>query len=91
MEILKLNETYSISDNSREGWKLNGNTHYEESGNINLNVDVNNELGEHIGSMSYNKSTDGKIYMSVCIDEVLRNEFITYANDIVDSVLTHFA
>lgn len=91
MEIVKTNESYNITDKTDAGWALSGNVHNEVSGNINMNADVRNELGEHIGSMHYNRPTDGKVHMSVNVDENMRDEFTSYVDTVIDSVLAHFA
>ena len=91
MEITRINESYTISDKTELGWSLNGSVNNEVSGNLNVNADVYNELGEHVGSMHYNKPLEGMIHFSVNVSEDKRDEFTNYVDTVIESVLAHFS
>lgn len=91
MEITRINESYTISDKTELGWSLNGNVNNEVSGNLNMNADVYNELGEHVGSMHYSKPLEGMVHVSVNVNEDKRDEFTNYVDTVIESVLAHFS
>lgn len=91
MEITRINESYTISDKTELGWSLNGNINNEVSGNLNMNADVYNELGEHVGSMHYSKPLEGMVHVSVSVNEDKRDEFTNYVDTVIESVLAHFS
>ena len=91
MEITRINESYTISDKTELGWRLNGNVNNEVSGNLNMNADVYNELGEHVGSMHYSKPLEGMVHVSVNVNEDKRDEFTNYVDTVIESVLAHFS
>ena len=61
----------------------------EVSRNLNMNADVYNELGEHVGSMHYSKSLKGMVHFNVSEDK--RDEFTNYVDTVIESVLAHFS
>ena len=91
MEITRINESYTISDKTELGWRLNGNVNNEVSGNLNMNADVYNELGEYVGSMHYSKPLEGMVHVSVNVNEDKRDEFTNYVDTVIESVLAHFS
>ena len=90
MEITKVNESYNITDKTDLGWSLSGSVYSETSGSLNINAEVYNELGEHIGSMSYYKPLEGKVNFSINVNESNRDDFSNYADTVVDTVLKKF-
>lgn len=91
MEITKINESYSIQDKTDLGWEMNGNAYLEANGGMNLNGDVRDELGEHIGNFSYHKPVEGHVNLSLNVSEEKRNDFGKYVDTVIEAVLVDFA
>lgn len=90
MEIIKINESYSINDKTDLGWEMNGNAYVEVNGNMNLNGDVRDELGDNIGNFSYHKPVEGHISLSLNVSEEKRNDFGKYVDTVIKAVLVDF-
>ena len=94
MDIVKINESYRITDNdSGNNWKMEGTASHEVEGSININFSVSKtgELEEYIGNFSYNKPIEGNIDANFNVSEENRDSFVAYADTVIDAVLTHFS
>lgn len=88
MEIVKQNCNYTITD-THENWKLSGNVSKEVNGNININFSVysTGELSSEVGYYNVSKGTD-KVNVSYSVSDANKEAFITYADSVVNNVLT---
>ncbi len=88
MEIVKRNCNYTITD-THEGWNLTGDVTKDVDGRININLRVSStgELTSEVGTYYYAK--DGNmIYANFSVSEASKEAFLTYADSIVNQVLT---
>jgi hypothetical protein len=99
MEIVKVNEQYSINGVLENEWKIFGNISYESNhsgGNLHLNADVkilsNSEEGidQFIGNIYYFKPVEGNVQISYSCSEELRDEMTQKVNSVIDFVLDYF-
>jgi predicted class III extradiol MEMO1 family dioxygenase len=87
MEIVKQNESFTLKD-SNEVYELNGSINRSISGSLNIHFSVNQVEGGRVGDCSYNKySESGDVNFSVNCVEGKRDEFTSYADTVIDSVL----
>ena len=87
MELVKQNENYAFSDKLENGWVVNGNASHETGGALSLSININLELGDHIGNFYYHKPVEGNINMNYNLPENKRDEIIAYADSVIDFVL----
>lgn len=93
MEIVKQNETYQIFDINEKGWEMTGTANKDVSGSLTISfaVSKSEELVESIGDCTYSKPfNNGMISVSYSVSEVKRDEFVSYMDSVIDSVLQHF-
>lgn len=91
MEITKQNENYNITDTTSNGWSVSGSATKEESGSVSINFTANTDLGS-VGYMNYYKPVDTDVISAnYTVSEANRDEFCTYADTVIDTVLTKFA
>ena len=89
MELTKLNEAYTLVDNN-ESWMTSGNVTVETNGNVNIsaNTTLKTETSENQwGSLNYQKTTEGKTFVSYNFDGAYKNDYVDYAESLVASVL----
>ena len=93
IEIEKQNETYKISETASNGWKMTGSADNNTDGScsINFSVTKSGELTEDIGSCSYFKPVgEGMVSVNYNVTEANRDEFVSYVDTVIDSVLAKF-
>lgn len=90
MEITKHNEIFNLKETT-DVYNTSGSINRETSGTLNINININNLSGDHVGNCNYSKfSETNDIHFSVnCVDEN-REELSIYANSIIDSALEYF-
>lgn len=95
MEIVKTNETYQISDTKAEkGWKMTGTVTKDTIGStvINFYVTKSDELGGEVGNGHYNKEPNSdRVNINYSTYESKETDFVTYMQEIVETVKTNFA
>lgn len=90
MELIKTSENYSISD-KKENWVVTGSVSSETKGSLNLNVSVNLESGEHIGSFSYSRwEANSNVNINYSVSEENRDALVAYSDTLIDWVLEQF-
>lgn len=88
MEIIKTNCQYSISDTAENGWSTNGSLTKEVSGNINVNINTNDALGQQVGNYYYNSGMSDMISININVKPELKDEFVTYAEKIISEAIS---
>lgn len=94
MEIIKQNEMYQITDTAENGWTMTGNVSKDASGSMNISFAVGKpgELVENIGDFNYYKPLEtSMVTVNYNTTEANREEFTTYADTVIQTVLEHFA
>lgn len=94
MEIVKQNETFSLSDLTADGWSMTGSANKAVGGDLSLNFSVSKpgELMEEIGDFNYIKPfSNSKININCNVAEINRDKFMTYADTVIDTVIAHFS
>lgn len=95
MEIVKTNEMYQISDTkSEKGWEMTGTATKDTNGSIGISFSVMKpgELVEEIGNGNYNmEQGSNRVGISYNTYESQKAEFVTYMEEIIEAVKTHFA
>lgn len=94
IEIEKQNEVYRISDTAENSWVVTGTAENHSDGSCNINFSVNKPGGllEDIGSCSYYKPVEqGMVSVNYNVSEANRDEFVTYVDTVIDTVLAKFA
>lgn len=91
MELIKLNEAYTIIDDN-EKWMTSGNVTKEMNGCININffTTLRTDLGEgenRWGSLYYSVNPDGGINASYNFEGSYKEDFVDYAEGIVAQIL----
>ena len=91
MEIIKLNEYYSIVS-PHEDWEYRGNIDYQPKYSIRLNLTINDKENEGLcGDIYYNIGQE-KI-SSISFNNIPKEKeeiFTKYANQIIEEVLEYF-
>lgn len=92
ISITKQNETYNISETAENGWVMKGTASYNTDGTCNVSFTVNKSGGltEDIGNCSYYKPIDGMVSVNYNVAEANRDEFVTYVDTVIDTVLAKF-
>lgn len=90
MELIKLNENFQLKDKSQNGWLAIGTVGYSVAGDVYISASVDNELEIPIGRLTYHKPVQGDILLEYDISEDLRDEFITYIDTLINSILKYF-
>ena len=83
MEITKTNCQYSITDTSAEGWSANGNLTKEVSGNINVNLNVNDALGQNVGNYYYNSGMSDMLNININVKPEHKGKFVAYCENLI--------
>lgn len=83
MEITKTNCQYSITDTSAEGWSANGNLTKEVSGNINVNLNVNDALGQSVGNYYYNSGMSDMLNININVKPEHKGKFVAYCENLI--------
>lgn len=86
MELIKLNEAYTLTDNTEKGWSINGQVTKENNGIVNINFSVNNNIA-HIGTYNYTSHLDNNISINVNSTKESNDELIEYGDKLVDEIL----
>lgn len=91
MELNKINEAYTLTDITKDNWKVSGQAIKENDGSISINFSVtdNNTLDyKHLGNYGYNIPIDGQ---SVSVNYNCRKEcyetFIKYSENLILQIL----
>ena len=87
MEIIKISETFSLTDSLPNGWKVNGTVSSEVSGNIQINASLTVKEGEMVGSINYYKPSMGNVNVHYDVAEENRDTVSEYADTLIDTVL----
>lgn len=89
MEIIKISETFSLTDSLPNGWKVNGTVSSEVSGNIQINASltVKEGEGEMVGSINYYKPSMGNVSVHYDVAEENRDAVSEYADTLIDAIL----
>lgn len=88
MEVVKTNCQYSITDKSENGWNTSGSLTKETSGNTNVTISVNDELGTYIGNYSYNIDGGNMLHINMSVHPEHKAEFISHSEKIVADAIT---
>lgn len=83
MEVTKTNCQYNITDTTAEGWTTSGNLTKEVSGNINVNLNVNDALGQSVGNYYYNTGMSDMLNININVKPGLKSEFIAYCEKLI--------
>lgn len=91
MELIKLSEAYTLTDNN-EKWMTSGNVNKEVSGaiNITINTTLKMELEEGInrwGSLFYNKNDQGGVSANYNFDGEYKEDFVDYCEELISAIL----
>lgn len=94
IEITKQNETFQLKEEGiNDGWIMTGSASKEVSGSYSISFSVSKpgELSEHIGDCNYYKpSEDGQVSVNFSVSEANRDNFTSYSNKVLDTVLAKF-
>lgn len=90
MNIVKQNETFSLEETT-ELYQTSGNLIKDASGTFSIHFHVSRIDGTHLGDCDYNRYSDNtNVSFSMRCAEEVREEFTTYADGVVDSVIAYF-
>lgn len=87
MEIIKISETFSLTDSLPNGWEVNGTVSSEVSGNIQINASLTVKEGEMVGSINYYKPSMGNVNVHYDVAEENRDAVSEYADTLIDTIL----
>lgn len=87
MELIKKNEQYSLTDEPLNGWTVTGTV--SKGDDLNIWVSVVKDT-TNVGNISYSKNLSGRANITFDVEEVSREEFSDYADNLIDNVLTYF-
>lgn len=93
IKIEKQNEIYQISEVTDNGWTMTGTAENrtDKSCSINLSISKPGELMESIGSYNYYSPVENEmISINYNVTEANKDEFLTYVDTVVDTVLAKF-
>ena len=92
MEIVKQNETFSLSDTTPEGWNMVGSASKSANGDLSINFSVQkiDEPTPEIGTFNYLKPNIGNLNIHYSVMESNKDKFISYSNTVVTTILTNF-
>lgn len=87
MEIIKISETFNLTDSLSNGWEVNGTVSSEVSGNIQINASLTAKEGEIVGNIHYYKPSMGNVNVHYDVAEENRDAVSEYADTLIDAVL----
>lgn len=86
MELVKLNEVYTITDNLEKGWRTQGQVVKEVEGNIRINFYTNNE-DKYVGSYNYDVLVNNEVRINIASEKGLEDEYTDYCQTLLNEVL----
>ena len=89
MELIKLNEAYTLSD-SNELWDTTGNVTKETSGIINIGLNTlskQSESHEYLGGVYFQISSEGNVTANYNFRGMYKEEYVDYCEGIIKQVL----
>lgn len=90
MELVKLNEAYTLTDNSNELWDTTGNVTKEMNGIINIGLNTLSkgiESAEYLGGVFFQISAEGNVSANYNFHGEYKKEYVDYCEDIIAQVL----
>lgn len=83
MEITKRNCQYNITDTTESGWTTSGNLTKEVSGDVNVNINVTDALGQSVGYYYYSSNMSDMLNISMNVKPEHKGEFVAYCENLI--------
>ena len=88
MELVQLNEVYTVTDTSEKGWKTQGQVIKEAESDIKINF-YSDQEEKYVGSCNYNYAglIDNKVHINIVCEKGLEDEYTDYCKNLVQQIL----
>ena len=86
MELIKLNEAYTLTDNPENGWAVSGQVIKENNGAIRINFSASNNE-HHVGSYNYSYMVDGNVSVNINCAENYYDALTEYGQTLTNQIL----
>lgn len=92
MELVKLSEAYTLTDNT-DNWITTGTVTIETNGTLNINSNTTfkaTDLGfpeNQWGGMYYQRSAEGKVNVSYNFESAYKEDYVDYCEELINQII----